>query len=128
MDGSIEVKFNMGSGEVHLAAFPSHLSRKFRSATGPDSDVADGRYHVVRFVRVGPNGTVQVDDRPPLRRRFEPRSGPSPRAITGLEAGIWFNDQSEVIVGATRRRPRLAAPLPAFRGLIAGVQQTCILT
>lgn len=118
MKGSIEVKYNMGSGDVHIAAFPPHLSRKFR-ATALESSVADGRYHVVRFVRVGPSGTLQIDDRPPLRSRVEPAIAPT-RAIAGLEPGSWFNDQSEVIVGATRRRQRLAMSLPSFRGLIAG--------
>ena len=48
MDGNVFVVYNMGTMNHPIG----ELFNK----------VNDGRYHIVRFTRSGPNSTIQVDD------------------------------------------------------------------
>lgn len=46
--GNVYVVYNMGTRDYPIGEVFEHVS--------------DGRYHVVRFTRAGPNSTIQVDN------------------------------------------------------------------
>ena len=52
VDGSLYVVYNVGLSSQPVGEL--------------EFKVNDGKYHVLRFTRSGQNGTVQLDDRPPL--------------------------------------------------------------
>ncbi|XP_076378751.1 neurexin 1 isoform X3 [Megalopta genalis] len=92
--GNVVVVYNMGTN--------NHLIDEV------GVKVNDNQYHVVRFTRTGPNGTLQIDDYNLLTNH------PSGRQLTV------FNSQSAILVGGRLNRNvgRIERP---FLGVIAGL-------
>ncbi|XP_064621737.1 neurexin 1-like isoform X2 [Lineus longissimus] len=104
VNGNILVVYNMGTTDHPIG----ELFHK----------VNDGKYHVIRFTREGPNATIQVDNLPVRRKN-----------PTGRQLNI-FNNQHKVYIGGKpardrmgRRKKRLASPrvTQPFSGTIAGL-------
>ncbi|KAK3867252.1 hypothetical protein Pcinc_027284 [Petrolisthes cinctipes] len=114
VDGNIFVVYNMGTEDHPIGEVLSKVN--------------DGMYHVVRFIRSGPNATVQVDD-------YEMKEkNPSEiiqlsdlKMLKKLRSGIWhghqlsvFNAQSRLQIGGRRSRRSTSIERP-FQGVMSGV-------
>ncbi|XP_074654685.1 neurexin-3-like [Tubulanus polymorphus] len=100
VSGEIFVTYNMGTNDHPIGEF--------------FTKVDDGKYHVIRFTRSGPNATIQVDNLPVQTKH-----------PTGRQLNI-FNDQAKVHIGGLKpkrigrsaRNPQISRP---FTGTIAGL-------
>ncbi|XP_023227763.1 neurexin-3-like [Centruroides sculpturatus] len=94
VDGCVFVVYNMGTEDHPIGE--------------PRVQVNDGRYHVVRFTRSGPNSTIQVDNH--NIRSKNPR---------GRQLSI-FNNHSKIQVGGKKNAIRDSIDRP-FQGVITGL-------
>ncbi|XP_050406301.1 neurexin-3 isoform X2 [Patella vulgata] len=93
VNGNIFVVYNMGTADHPIGEL-------FKP-------VNDGKYHVVRFTRSGPNATIQVDDL--IMQTKNPR---------GQQLGV-FNNQAFVYVGGKKTEDGVIAR--PFEGTISGL-------
>ncbi|XP_042239812.1 neurexin-1-like isoform X3 [Homarus americanus] len=94
VEGNIFVVYNMGTEDHPIGEAMSKVN--------------DGLYHVVRFIRSGPNATVQIDD-------YEVRE----KNPSGHQLSV-FNAQAQLQVGG-RRAKRSASIERPFQGLMSGL-------
>ncbi|XP_071518617.1 neurexin 1 isoform X3 [Panulirus ornatus] len=114
VDGNIFVVYNMGTEDHPIGEVMSKVN--------------DGLYHVVRFIRSGPNATVQIDDYEV--REKNPRENvelSDHKVLKKLRSGIWhghqlsvFNAQSRLQIGGRRSRRAASIERP-FQGVMSGL-------
>lgn len=93
-DGFVYVVYNIGSQDHPI--------------TDALHQVVDGKYHVLRFERQGPNATLQLDNRPVQVK------------IPGDEVQSVFNSIAYISIGGRLDFDRLTITQP-FKGLISGL-------
>ena len=94
VSGNVFVSYNLGTQDITVGE--------------TNVLVNDGRYHVVRFTRSGPNSTLQVDDNQTQRKH------PRERQLSV------FNSQNQIQLGG-RWNPTLNRVERPFRGVLAGL-------
>ena len=93
VDGNVLMVYNLGTEDLDIGEL------SFR--------VNDGKYHIVRFTRSGPNSTIQVDNHNVMAK-----------VPTGKQLTI-FNSHSKVQIGGKKNSVRDSIERP-FHGIIAG--------
>ncbi|XP_069165959.1 neurexin 1 isoform X1 [Procambarus clarkii] len=114
VEGNIFVVYNMGTEDHPIGEVMSRVN--------------DGLYHVVRFIRSGPNATVQIDDYEVREKNPSENVEHSDyKVLKKLRSGIWhghqlsvFNAQARLQVGGrrTKRSPSIERP---FQGVMSGL-------
>ncbi|XP_045116786.1 neurexin-1-like isoform X2 [Portunus trituberculatus] len=113
VEGNVFVVYNMGTEDHPVGEIMSKVN--------------DGMYHVVRFIRSGPNATVQIDDYEIQENNPSEDGQTSFRVLKKLRSGIWhghqlsvFNAQSKLQVGGRRAKRSSSIERP-FQGVMSGL-------
>ncbi|XP_042239810.1 neurexin-1-like isoform X1 [Homarus americanus] len=114
VEGNIFVVYNMGTEDHPIGEAMSKVN--------------DGLYHVVRFIRSGPNATVQIDDYEVREKNpSENVEHSDHKVLKSLRSRSWhghqlsvFNAQAQLQVGG-RRAKRSASIERPFQGLMSGL-------
>ncbi|XP_066961792.1 neurexin 1 isoform X2 [Macrobrachium rosenbergii] len=114
VDGNIFMVYNMGTEDHPIGDVTTKVN--------------DGLYHVVRFIRTGPNATIQIDDYKVFSKNPSENVQLSDlKVLKKLRSRIWhghqlsvFNAQSHLQIGGRRSRRSTDIERP-FMGVMSGL-------